>query len=1035
MDKKRFVAQTLHEEGRKLRSEGSATQIRKAIDKFEQALSLWQDIGDQRAEARSLNTIGLAYDDLGEKQKAIDYYHKALLLNKALGDRQREALALNNIGAVYLDLGDRHKAIEYFNQALSLRQTIGDLYGQAETLNNLGVLYHYTDENLKALDHYNQAHAIFRNLGDLPAQANMLNNLALVYNSLGENQKALDHYDQALPLWRKVGDRRGEGLTLNNIGLAYDTLGEYQKAFDYYREGLRLREEIGDRAAQANSLNNIGAIYKWLGDYQKAIEYYHRSLPLSRAVGNHRDEAITLANIGVAYFSLGDKEKALEHYNQALLLNQALGDRNGEANTLRNAGRAYFSSGEYQKALEHFTRSLQITREISDRRGESVTLAHLGDISVSLKDTQKAIDYYNQSLDLSRALGNRVAEVMALYGIARAERARGNLRDARALSVELLNINETIRSEVVGQELRASYFATVRDHHAFYIDLLMQQHSEHPTEGYDAAALQMSERARARILLETLAESRADIRHGVEARLIEQERSLQQRISAKAERMLRLKSNQRSAAQAAPLEKEIDALTIELQQIQAEIRQKSPRYTALTQPQPLTLYEIQRQLDAGSLLLEYSLGEERSYLWAVSADSIESYELPKRAAIKDAAEKLLAVLSTPRGRRTGETLARQRKRAAELDAKTQTAAAELSQMLLAPVAARLGKKRLVIVADGTLQYIPFAALPAPQTEIQRDGGAGRQGDKETRRQGKSAIRDPQSAIRNPLIVNHEIVSLPSASTIAVLRRELAGRKPAPRMVAAIADPVFDVCDDRFKRRDKCEELSKTESQKGNTQTQVSHAPADISPLTRAIEPLRDGDVIRRLPVSKEEAEIITKLTPAGTSKLAHGFEASIAAVKSTEMAEYRYVHFATHGILNDRQSELSGILLSLVDDQGRQQNGFLRSGEVYNLNLPAEVVTLSACETALGKDVRGEGRVGLTRGFMYAGAARVVASLWKVEEEGTKELMIRFYRGMLGKRQLRPAAALRQAQISMLRQPEWRSPYYWSAFIPQGEWR
>ncbi|MGH9854334.1 MAG: CHAT domain-containing protein, partial [Blastocatellia bacterium] len=153
-----------------------------------------------------------------------------------------------------------------------------------------------------------------------------------------------------------------------------------------------------------------------------------------------------------------------------------------------------------------------------------------------------------------------------------------------------------------------------------------------------------------------------------------------------------------------------------------------------------------------------------------------------------------------------------------------------------------------------------------------------------------------------------------------------------------------------------------------------------------------------------------------------------------ELGQYRFVHFATHGYLDSEQPELSALVLSLVNDRGARQNGFLRTHEIYNLKLPAEMVTLSACETGLGKEIRGEGLVGLTRGFMYAGAKRVVVSLWALNDRATAELMARFYRKML-KDGLRPAAALRMAQVELSKQPQWRAPYFWAGFVLQGEWR
>jgi CHAT domain-containing protein len=379
-------------------------------------------------------------------------------------------------------------------------------------------------------------------------------------------------------------------------------------------------------------------------------------------------------------------------------------------------------------------------------------------------------------------------------------------------------------------------------------------------------------------------------------------------------------------------------------------------------------------LDDDTLLLEYSLGEERSYLWAVTRDSLASYELPKLAEIEAAARRFYSLA----------------RRADSESAQVEEAAASLSKILLAPVADRLGSRRLMIVADGVLHYIPFAALPSPDT-------------------------------RRPLIARHELVSLPSASVLAEMRRDLTGRKAAAKAVAVFADPVFNTDDPRLK----------PESDKSLRQSGRESSSRD---LERAMRDLGVGERFTRLSFSRREAQAIAAIAPAGQVMKALDFEASRATATGADLSQYRVVHFATHGLLNSEHPELSGVVLSLVDRQGRPQNGFLRLHDVYNLKIPAELIVLSACETGLGKEIRGEGLVGLTRGFMYAGAARVVASLWRVDDAATSEVMKLFYRGMFN-RGLRPAAALREAQVEIWKQDRWRSPYFWAAFTLQGEYR
>jgi CHAT domain-containing protein len=334
-------------------------------------------------------------------------------------------------------------------------------------------------------------------------------------------------------------------------------------------------------------------------------------------------------------------------------------------------------------------------------------------------------------------------------------------------------------------------------------------------------------------------------------------------------------------------------------------------------------------------------------------------------------------------------------------------------MLLGPVAAQLGKKRLVIVADGALQYVPFAALPAPSP-----------GNDEERNSGA----EPQ-----PLIVEHEIISLPSASTLATLRREMAGRKPAEKSLAILADPVFADDDTRVSR-----DVEKAGAKKKTRSADSDQTDIGFLQITRSGEEMgvTGGEAgFGRLLSTRREAAAISALVPERERMQALDFEASRTTALRPELGEYRIVHFATHGLLNNIHPELSGIVLSLVDKAGQQQDGFLRLQDIYNLKLSAELVVLSACQTGLGKEVRGEGLIGLTRGFMYAGAPRIVASLWKVDDRATSELMKRFYQGMLGPERVSPAGALRQAQLSIWREKQWRAPYYWAAFVLQGEWK
>jgi CHAT domain-containing protein len=528
-----------------------------------------------------------------------------------------------------------------------------------------------------------------------------------------------------------------------------------------------------------------------------------------------------------------------------------------------------------------------------------------------------------------------------------------------------------------------------------------------------ASALETSERARARVLFDILAEARVEPRGGSDAALAEllrRRQELQHRLDHKAALQARLLAAKAPAVELTSVDVDLSQLAAEYDDVEAQMRARSPRYAGLTRPQPLSAAEIQSQLlDDQTILLEYSLGERRSYLWVVASSKIKWFELPGREVIEEGARRVRNILRDEQ-KRPGELEQSYRTRLASLEARFREEAGRLSGMLLGPAVAELSRKRLLVVAGGELQQVPFAALPAPE----EPAAVGSQ----TRMAKASALSAGNGA--PPLEEEHEIVNLPSASTLAALRAMELKRPRAPKAVAVLADPVFDRNDSRIR-----EALGKQ-----SPQAAPPSAPETLGEVVRSF-----GTDLPRLMASRREANAIVAAAPAEAATAALDFAANRTTATAADLSQYRIVHFATHAVFNDRQPELSGVVLSLFDETGRpREDGFLRLHDVYNLDLPVEMVVLSACQTGLGKEVRGEGLIGLTRGFMYAGAPRVVASLWKVDDEATAELMKLFYLNML-RDDMRPPEALRQAQMSLRRQRRWGAPYYWAGFVLQGEWR
>jgi CHAT domain-containing protein/tetratricopeptide (TPR) repeat protein len=952
------------------------------------------DAGRALVESFRLN------DSPDSQQRVTQKSEEAISLFRAAEDRRGEAEVFQVLSRRSFAAGDYQAAADHLQQARTLWHALGEYGKEASILysiaNNLGRL----GESEKVVAALNDAIALERNLGNRWGEAMALDSLSDAYDSRGELQEALNAKQQALSVFRENKTRVDyEYTALADVGHIYEELGEPQKALDYHFQALRLARSHQRRDLEIPMLSVVAGAYAEAGDTGKALEHYNQALALSR--GDRGGKAWTQSKLGNFYLRQGEYNKALQLFNQILPYFHSEHARVFEAGTLYGMGVAYHREGKLPQALQVLNQALSLWPFKNRMRRE--ILREIGSVYQDLGDSPKALEYYEKSLAESRAAKDLQEEALTLCDMGRSERAMRRATDARRDVEAGLQILESLRSRIAGAEARSSYFAAAQRNFEFYVDLLMQMHAEHPDEGLDATALQVSERARARSLLDMLVEAHADIHQGADPQLLEREKLLQQRLRARSEFQVRLLSESHTREQEAAVASELQALTVQYEETEARIRATSPRYAALTQPEPLDSKQIQEHvLDPDTLLLEYSLGEERSYLWAVTDTALASFVLPKRAEIERAARRVHELLTVRNLHPKGEDGMKAEARIARARAQYPVAASRLSEMVLGPVASLLGHKRLLIASDGALQYISFAVLPVPG----RHGGS-------------------------PLVVESEILTAPSASTMAVVRRDLAGRQPAFKTVAVLADPVFDRQDPRVPGHPQILRSSQKEEPSSNTRG----LPMDLERSWAEVRSVESGGNIPRLPFSRREADAIISHAPPGSSFKAVDFRASRATATGSELAQYRIVHIATHGVLDSRNPALSGIVLSLVDRQGKPVDGFLRLWDIYNLRLPIDLVVLSACQTALGKEIKGEGLVGLTRGFMYAGAARVVASLWQVDDVATAELMSLFYQGIL-KKNLPPAAALRAAQVQMWKEKRWQQdPYFWGAFQVQGEWK
>jgi CHAT domain-containing protein/tetratricopeptide (TPR) repeat protein len=996
-DRQRITAHARWREGMRLFLQGTPDDLRAAIEKFTAALTLLDSIADDEGQAMTLGTIAHAWYRLSDAAQGRVAGARALEIWRRLGREREEGIALSDLGLLAYLGYDHAAARSYFEQAAISHRAVGDVHAEAMTLTRTGWVHYAAAELPQALDIEQRALDLFRQAGDHSGESIALNDLGRAYLDMGEVGQALDAYDQALALRPPDRDARGAANVLIRRALVYLAVAEWQQALDALHQARGLAQQAHDVRTEASALINLGSAYMTFGDATEGFRYLEPALGLARSIKFRNAEGYALLWMGVGASLRGELERSRDYLREAVAVQTAIKDVRGQATTLRQLAAVYLELGLAPDALEAIKASIDVSPPASGLiYSNSMTLAN---VYAALGDAPKAQAHYEEAIGRLREIRARQAEAFALTRFARFKAKQGQTGEARELLEQALAIQESLRGLLVDPDLRMSYTSTSASlgPYQLYIDVLMALEQASPGAGFAATAFHTNERARARGLLDMLATSGVDIREGVDRTLVERERSLRWNLNAKAAIQTKLLTGKRDERRLTTLDNEIAELSRTWRETTTAIRQQSPAYASLTEPQPLTAGEVGKLLDANTVLLEYAPGEVRSWLFVVTHTSFESFALPPRRVIDDAARdlhRLLTARQPVRDEAAGERRTRVGRADAELGARTRA----LSDLVLGPIADKLASdwrgKRLAIVAAGALEYVPFAALRIP-------------GD------------------ATSLIARHEIVTLPSASSLALLRRGSTRRPRALRTIAVLADPVFGADDPRVRK------TARATTDAGAT------GATNRSLDTRALEPFVADSArgsLERLPFTRAEAIAVAAQVPRASLLQATDFDASLALATSNRLNDYRIVHFATHGLINTTRPELSGLALSLVDAQGRSRDGFLRLNTIYNLRLSADLVVLSACQTALGKEVASEGFVGLTRGFMYAGARRVIASLWQVSDVATAELMKKFYAGLL-QRHLPAATALRQAQLEMARDPRWKSPYFWAGFVLQGDWQ
>lgn len=903
---------------------------------------------------------------------------------KKIADENDRTLfeAMRTLGAVrdsISGLDERLQKAENAGAALQksliLFEKIGDLRGQAFAFYHLAEIYSNEFGNEKAaIEHFEKSLAVWKNLDDPAGLAICLTGAANEYRLNGQNEKAENYFKRAIEINQTLNNPRGAAVTDSFFCRFYNDTGAFQKGFEKCRESLKLTGQ-NDPLTDHFTFQALAALSGNTGDVVNAERNIFLAFEAAKKVEKQISPirlARIQANIGGLFYIKGEYQKSIENYRGALEISEKLNRPVFSAIFLIQLGENFYALKDYEKSVELGERALALYRKHDPRRRQ-LALNFLGKSYDALYQTEKARENLLEAVSVNRQNKDLYAEAECLHALAKLEKNVGNLEAAHAFVRRAVQNMEIIRADLLGKNQRISFNSVLKTYYELEIETLIAQYENSAEPRFLEQAWQKHEKMRARSLLENFVENGLNINELAAREVFEKEKTLLEKISAAENSRFEAEKNKNRAA-LENAERDLQNALDELQIFQEDLRRRNPKFSELNQTKEFTFSDVQQTLNEKDALIEFSVGENQTLAWLIKKREVKLLKLAPRAALKQATLAYYDSLSE-------KTVPTER---------TLENAKKLSRLTLAPLKDDLKEvETLLVVPDGALYLVPFSTLTlTPEKEFE------------------------------PLIEITEIVRLPSFASFAYAREaRLARAATTEKLLAIIADPIFNPDDERLNRRERAKP------------GKPARASAD-----KLAETLRDFGIekLSRLPFTNFEAKEIQKFAPQSTT-LALGEDASRRRFLNGEFESYKILHFATHGFLNQRNPDLSGLVLSLYDGKRQPQNGFLRVIDLYSMRLNADLVVLSACQTGLGKEIEGEGIIGLTHGFMFAGAARVVSSLWKVEDAATAELMKRFYREMLKNNQT-PAAALRRAQREMRAIPRFQNPRYWAGFTLNGDW-
>ena len=720
-------------------------RFKEAIEHLQGALASWEEADYLRGIAAAHGRLGTSLSYLKRSQEAVGHLDQAIVLWGQAGDLQGVAGNLITLANTEADLHHWDEALDAAKRARQIAEDASLELSAAYALSSICGT-HYRKGNVEeALDWCHKAAARWQELGQPVRSISPLGTIAAIHRLTGELGRATTDYEEILRILAEHPDPNLEAEIHNNLGTLFFSLGQYQKALVEYQEALAMCKDQDNTARIAGKYYSIGTVYLKMGDLNHALGYYQEARELQEGYDAVHELVYTLVGLGGIHVLQGDVDQAIEPMKRALEISRRSGAKSLLALALRRMATLKLAQGRPAEALAATREGLPLAREARDRWEEIALLDRKASAQEDLDSQKEALETLLEAKRIAEEIGDHRDLARTEYRMAQIHREQGDLETARRLMEHVLEVADQTRGQIQVQEIRSLIGATQQEYHGFYIDLLMQLQAEDATANFDRLAFEATEQARAKSLLEVLSSAQLDTEKLVPDSLRSERKTLRMQVAATEQRRTELLDKSGDGTDSTDLfdlEVEIDRLMTELGEVEQKIRAASPTYAELTRPEVVTVDEVQRSLlDPDTALLEFRLGEDRSFLFLITPDAFQTFELPARGVLEEDARCIhwlltsftdsdtgtdgdetratclgpgQAALEEDRSQNPFEARARHRRLVEQAFAER---AAMLSDHLFREAfdSGLLDGRRLAVVTDGALEYVPFAALPEPGT--------------------------------------------------------------------------------------------------------------------------------------------------------------------------------------------------------------------------------------------------------------------------------------------------------------------------------